>query len=202
MKNIELSDAELIARYENGNEVAFAILLKRYKFKVYTAAYLIVRNREVAEDITQDTFIRFIDTLRKGKYNEEGKFLQWLLRITHNLCIDYVRKENKLPILRHTEEDDNQGIENSIWHSTKNAEIKKIEKDNKALLRSLIKQLPFEQRQVLLMRHFADMSFKEIAEFTGVSINTALGRMSYALINLRKMMKERNITYDQKFYVE
>ncbi|MFQ3577163.1 MAG: sigma-70 family RNA polymerase sigma factor [Cytophagales bacterium] len=202
MKKVVLSDAELISKYERGSEVAFAEILKRYKSKVYTTAYLIVKNREVAEDIAQDTFVKLIDTVRKGKYNEEGKFLPWLLRITHNLCIDHVRRESKLPIQKQTGEDEGLGIENSIWFSTKNIESEKIAKDNKKLLRSLIKQLPFEQRQVLLMRHFADMSFKEIADFTDVSINTALGRMRYALINLRKLLNERKIAYDHNFYAE
>lgn len=172
------------------------MLLNRHKSRVYTAIYLIVKDRYIAEDLLQETFVKAINTIRSGRYNEEGKFSPWLSRIAHNLAIDYFRKRKRYPeiIL-----EDGSNVFNSVEFCEESMESRQIAKDNKVRLRALIKELPEEQKQVLIMRHYLQMSFQEIADRTGVSINTALGRMRYALINLRKkMIKTR--AYDQDVY--
>ncbi len=191
------SDSELVSRYKDGNEKAFEILLHRHKSRVFTAIYLIVKDRYIAEDLLQETFIKAINTIRGGRYNEEGKFLPWISRIAHNLAIDHFRKEKRYPeiIL-----EDGSPLLNSMQFAEESIEDKQIMKDTAARLRELIKELPEEQKQVLIMRHYLKMSFQEIAERTGVSINTALGRMRYALINLRKKMIKNHLAYDQNFY--
>lgn len=191
-----LSDSQLVLLYQNGNEEAFEVLLYRHKSKVYTAIYLIVKDRYVAEDLLQETFIKAINTIRSGRYNEEGKFAPWLSRIAHNLAIDHFRKCKRYPeiIL-----EDGSRVFNSIEFAEESAEAKQEKKDTKTRLRDYIKELPEEQKQVLIMRHFLQMSFQEIADRTGVSINTALGRMRYALINLRKKMTKIR-AYDKNFY--
>ena len=191
------SDSQLVSLYQNGNEGAFETLLHRHKSRVYTAIYLIVKDRYVAEDILQDTFIKAVNTIKSGRYNEEGKFLPWISRIAHNLAIDYFRKNKRYPEV--TLEDGSR-VFDSLQFSEESSETIQLMKDNKTRLRDFIKELPVEQKQVLIMRHYLDMSFQEIADHTGVSINTALGRMRYALINLRKKMIKNNIAYDKNFY--
>jgi RNA polymerase sigma factor (sigma-70 family) len=191
------SDSELVSLYQNGNEAAFETLLHRHKSRLYTAIYLIVRDRYVAEDLLQDTFIKAVNTIREGRYNEEGKFLPWISRIAHNLAIDHFRKNKRYPEIVL---EDGSGLLNSMDFSEDSFESKQIMKDTAGRLRDFIKELPVEQKQVLIMRHYLKMSFQEIAERTGVSINTALGRMRYALINLRKKMIKNQLAYDKNFY--
>ena len=197
MKNYQLEDSQLLSLYKSGDEEAFKVLLEKHKNRVYTTVYLIVKDRYVAEDLTQDVFIKVIKTIKNGKYNEEGKFLPWLLRISHNLAIDYFRKQKRNPTII---TEDGSNIFNSMAFAENSIESNRVNKETHKKIRELIKTLPKTQREVLIMRHFTDMSFKEIAEATGVSINTALGRMRYALINLRKMLKQHNIAYDQNNY--
>ena len=199
MKTNFVSDAYLVSQYIKGNEEAFAQLLKRHKSKVYTTIYLIVRDQYIAEDLLQETFIKAIKKLRSGSYNEEGKFLPWIVRIAHNLAIDYFRREKRYPTIVL---EDGSNVFNSLAFSEDSSESIKIKDETHSLLRELIQQLPEAQKEVLLMRHYADMSFQEIAEATGVSINTALGRMRYALINLRKKLEQNNIAYDKNIYPE
>jgi len=193
------SDSELVSGYQNGNEKAFEVLLHRHKSRVYTAIYLIVKDRYIAEDLLQETFIKAINTIRGGRYNEEGKFLPWISRIAHNLAIDHFRKEKRYPEIVL---EDGSRLLNSMEFAEDSAEDKQMLKDTAARLRGFIKELPTEQKQVLIMRHFLKMSFQEIAERTEVSINTALGRMRYALINLRKKMIKNQLAYDKNLYPE
>lgn len=185
MKQSNLVDGQLLTLYMNGNEEAFEELVNRHKDRVYTTAYLIVKDRYRAEDLMQETFIKAIRTIKQGKYNEEGKFLPWLLRIAHNLAIDSFRKDKRYPTIVM---EDGGNIFNSLAFAEGTFEDKQIKEDTHDLLKRLIKELPDSQREVLIMRHYMDMSFQEIADATDVSINTALGRMRYALINLRKKM--------------
>lgn len=186
-----LSDQELILRYLDGNEKAFEELLKRHKQKIYTSIYLFVKDQSLAEDIFQEVFIKIIDTLRKGKYNHEGKFVQWAMRISYNMCVDYFRRTKRRPKVSPTETFD---IFDVLQASELNAEQNIIRSQTHDKIRGLVDQLPPEQREVVILRHYADMSFKEIAQLTRVSINTALGRMRYALINIRKMIEEKEVT--------
>ncbi len=175
------------------------MLLYRHKSKIYSAIYLIVKDRYVAEDLLQDTFIKAVHTMKSGRYNEEGKFLPWLSRIAHNLAIDYFRKDRRYPevVL-----EDGSRVFDSMQFAEESFESKQLKQDARARLRDLVKELPTEQKQVLIMRHYMNMSFQEIADRTGVSINTALGRMRYALINLRKKMVTQPSAYDKNFYPE
>lgn len=191
MKIKPLNDRELIRQYLNGNERSFEELLTRHKNKIYTSIYLFVKDQSLAEDIFQDTFIKIIDTLRNGKYNEEGKFVQWAMRIAYNMCVDHFRKVRRKPTVAPTETFD---IFNVLKVSDDNAEDRIIKSQTHEKVRRLVDQLPPEQREVVILRHYADMSFKEIASLTRVSINTALGRMRYALINIRKMVAEKQIS--------
>jgi len=192
------SDSQLVSLYKNGNEEAFEVLLHRHKSKIFTGIYLIVKDRYVAEDLLQETFIKAINTIRGGKYNEEGKFMPWISRIAHNLSIDYFRKNKRYPevVL-----EDGSRVFDSMEFAEDSMEMKQMRKETHVRLREFVKELPTEQKQVLIMRHYLQMSFFEIAERTGVSINTALGRMRYALINLRKKMN-KNRAYDKDFYQE
>jgi len=191
-----LSDSELVSLYQNGNEEAFEMLLFRHKSKIYTAIYLIVKDRYTAEDLLQETFVKAINTIRGGRYNEEGKFLPWISRIAHNLAIDHFRKNKRYPevVL-----EDGSRVFDSLEFAEESTESKQVLKETRLKLRDYIRELPVEQKHVLIMRHYFDMSFQEIADRTGVSINTALGRMRYALINLRKKMI-KNRAYDKSFY--
>lgn len=190
MKLMALSDNELITNYVNGNEAALKVLINRHQKKVFSYIYLSVKNREMAEDIFQDTFIKVINTLKSGNYKEEGKFVQWVMRIANNLKIDYFRKQQRMPAFESDAEFDIFDILNSTEPS---AEQKLIVEQIHSEIKELVTYLPTEQRTVLEMRIYNDISFKDIAEMTNVSINTALGRMRYALINLRKMIKEKNV---------
>ncbi|MFH0866615.1 MAG: sigma-70 family RNA polymerase sigma factor [Bacteroidota bacterium] len=185
-----VSDQELINMYLSGRHACVETLIRRYKRKVFTYIYLNVKDRHLAEDLFQDTFIKVINTLRTGTYNDEGKFLPWVLRIAHNLIIDYYRKSNRIPLV---ENNDDYDIFNTIRIFDECVEEKMVTDQIHKDVKKLLDMLPDEQREVIVMRHFADMSFKEIAEQTNVSINTALGRMRYALINLRKLVKEKDI---------
>lgn len=173
------------------------MLLHRHKSRIYTAIYMIVKDRYQAEDLLQDTFIKAVNTIKGGRYNEEGKFLPWICRIAHNLAIDHFRRSKRYPevVL-----EDGSRVFDSLQFSEDSFETKQLLRDTKSRLRDIIKELPDEQKQVLIMRHYLEMSFQEIAERTEVSINTALGRMRYALINLRKKMIKNHIAYDKDLY--
>ncbi len=185
-----IPDAVLVSSYIEGDEQALAVLIERHKQKIYSFIYSKVYDRDVTEDIFQDTFIKVIRTLKLGKYNEEGKFLPWIMRIAHNLVIDHFRKNNRMPKFDNTDE---FNIFSVISDTGLNAEKQIIKNQVEEDVRRLIEELPEDQKQVLKMRMYKDMSFKEISECTGVSINTALGRMRYALINLRKVIDKHNI---------
>ncbi len=190
MKQELITDAVLVSNYIRGDENALSILIYRHKQKIYSFIYSKVFDRDITEDIFQDTFIKVIKTLKLGKYNEEGKFLPWVMRIAHNLVIDHFRRNSRMPKF------DNAGefsIFSVLSDSSLNAEKKIIKSQVESDVRRIIEELPEDQKQVLLMRMYQDMSFKEISERTGVSINTALGRMRYALINLRKVIDQNNI---------
>ena len=180
MEKILVNESELISAYLHGDEKAFATLVNRYKSKVYTTIYLVVKDSYVAEDLTQDTF------------------LPWILRIAHNLSIDYFRRAKRYPNVVF---EDGNSVFNSLNFAEDSIESAQIQKESHEHLRSLIKKLPQQQREVLVMRHYEDLSFQEIAEATGVSINTALGRMRYALINLRKLMSKTKYAYDTNLYI-
>jgi len=190
MQVTKLSDQELINQYIAGNDRAFETLLVRHKQKIYTSIYLFVKDHALAEDIFQEVFIKIIDTLRKGKYNHEGKFVQWAMRISYNMCVDYFRRSKRRPKVSPTEAFD---IFDVLPVKEDNAEQTMIRSQTHDKVRKLVDMLPPEQREVVILRHYADMSFKEIAQLTRVSINTALGRMRYALINIRKMVEEKEI---------
>lgn len=192
MNRVNLGDSQLLDFYKNGNEEAFEELVNRHKDRVYTTIYLIVKDRYRAEDLMQETFIKAINTIKRGKYNEEGKFLPWLLRIAHNLAIDNFRRDKRYPTIVM---EDGGNIFNSLEFSQGTYEDEQIKSDTHKLLRKMIEELPDSQREVLVMRHYMDMSFQEIADATDVSINTALGRMRYALINLRKKMDKVGQAY-------
>lgn len=184
-----ITDATLVSHYIKGDEYALEVLIKRHKQKIYSFIYSKVYDKDVAEDIFQDTFIKVIRTLKKGNYNEEGKFLPWVMRISHNLVIDYFRKSNRLPKFDSGE----FSIFSVLSDSSLNAENSIIKEQVELDVRRLVDELPEDQKEVLLMRIYEDLSFKEISDKTGVSINTALGRMRYALINLRKIIDKHNI---------
>jgi RNA polymerase sigma-70 factor (ECF subfamily) len=190
MANLQKFDALLVNDYIAGDESALSILIKRHESKIYGFIYSKISDRDISNDIFQDTFIKVIKTLKTNSYNEEGKFLPWIMRIAHNLIIDFYRKSKKMPLFRETEEfsifsimsDDSLTIENQIIADQVDVDI-----------RRLIDELPMDQKEVLVMRMYQDMSFKEISETTGVSINTALGRMRYAIMNLRKIIEKHQI---------
>lgn len=186
-----LGDTQLVREYLKGNEKAFEFLMMRHKDRVYSYIYYMVKDRQLAEDIFQDAFVKVINTLKLGKYNDEGKFLPWIMRISHNLIIDTFRKNAKMPTVEPRDED--HDIFASLHVFDQNVEDMLVNDQILKDVRKLIDYLPEEQKEVVLMRHYSDMSFKEISEATNVSINTALGRMRYALINLRKMIEEKDI---------
>ncbi len=182
---VKKSDNELIHLFASGNESALDSLLERYKDKLFNTVLFIVKDKYHAEDISQDVFIKIIETLKSGKYKEEGKFLPWAMRIAHNLCVDYFRKLKRFPFVKsHTDSE----VLDSLNSPEQNAEDKIIKVQSMGKAKELLEQLPEEQREVIILRHFANLSFKEIADITGCSINTALGRMRYGLMNLRKLM--------------
>ncbi|WP_091892737.1 RNA polymerase sigma factor [Polaribacter sp. KT25b] len=184
------TDSSLIKGYINGNEAFLEVLIKRHQHRLYSFIFSKIKDKDLTEDIFQDTFIKVIKTLKKGNYNEEGKFLPWVMRIAHNLVIDYFRKNNRMPKFKNTDDFD---IFSVLGDNNLNAEKQLIQDQIFEDVRDLIKGLPEEQKEVLVMRMYKDMSFKEISENTGVSINTALGRMRYALINMRKLIENNKI---------
>jgi len=197
MNRVSLDDSQLLSAYVKGDEEAFAELVERHKDRVFTTILLIVKDRYLAEDLMQEVFIKAIRTLKSGKYNEEGKFLPWILRIAHNLAIDQFRKDKRYPTIVM---EDGSSVFNTLEFSEESVENKQIKQDTYNLLKKYVQELPEAQKEVLVMRHYMQMSFQEIADVTGVSINTALGRMRYALINLRKKLKQSNVAYDKNFY--
>ncbi len=190
MKQLQLDDSVLVKNYINGDERALETLLNKHNQRLTGFIYSKVGDREVTEDIFQDTFMKVIRTLKRGAYNEEGKFLPWVMRIAHNLIIDHFRKNKRMPMLKGA---DSMNLFALISDEKLNIEGQIIKKQIDSELTTLIKELPEDQQEVISMRMYRDMSFKEISECTGVSINTALGRMRYALINLRKLVDQNNI---------
>tara|TARA_B100000809_G_scaffold213190_1_gene217416 strand:- start:3996 stop:4583 length:588 start_codon:yes stop_codon:yes gene_type:complete len=190
VRNKKEIDSSLVKSYIEGNEHSLEILIKRHQQRLYSFIYSKIQDRDLTEDVFQDTFIKVIRTLKKGNYNEEGKFLPWVMRISHNLIIDHFRKSNRMPTFKNTDEFD---IFSVLGDGNLNAEKKIIQEQIYSDVRDLVKELPEEQKEVLIMRMYKDMSFKEISENTGVSINTALGRMRYALINMRKLIDKHKI---------
>jgi len=185
-----LSDHELINIFIAGNTNGLEALVLRHKDKLYTSILYLVKDKYLAEDIFQDVFIRVIDTVRGGRYTEEGKFLPWAMRIAHNLCVDHFRKVKRTPTIK---TGDDQDIFEVLNFTEESAEDKMMKKQSHNRVRDMLDKLPEDQREVIILRHYADMSFKEIATVTNCSINTALGRMRYGLINLRKMMVQKQI---------
>jgi RNA polymerase sigma factor (sigma-70 family) len=190
MRTQVLSDQELVDQYLAGQEIALERLIHRHKDKVYTSIYCMVKDQYLAEDIFQETFIKAIDTLRTGKYNEEGKFAPWVMRIAYNLCIDHFRKLKRLPGVITSEGDDI--FKYMKFDDTPVEEHVAIEKFE-TNLKELIEKLPEDQKEVVILRHFFNFSFKEVSEYTKSPLNTCLGRMRYALINLRKMMEQQKV---------
>ncbi|MHA6280668.1 RNA polymerase sigma factor [Salinimicrobium sp. CAU 1759] len=190
MNYTEANDAFLVKSYIEGDEYSLSILINRHQQRIYSFIFSKVFDKDIAEDIFQDTFIKVIRTLKRGKYNEEGKFLPWVMRIAHNLVIDHFRRNNRMPKF---ENSGDFNIFSVLSDSDLNAEKQLIKDQIEADVQELIKELPEDQLEVLVMRIYKDMSFKEISERTGVSINTALGRMRYALINLRKVIEKHNL---------
>src|SRR5688572_26787978 len=185
-----LSDQQLIHLYMDGDADALSTLVYRHKDKLYTSILFLVKDKYLAEDIFQDAFIRIIDTMRGGRYTEEGKFLPWAMRIAHNLCVDHFRKVKRTPTIRNGEDKD---IFEVLNFSEDSAETTMMRRQSHDRVREMLESLPEDQREVIILRHYADMSFKEIAATTNCSINTALGRMRYGLINLRKLMIQKQI---------
>ncbi|WP_298740906.1 sigma-70 family RNA polymerase sigma factor [uncultured Chitinophaga sp.] len=186
----KLSDEQLITLFKKGHTSALEELVHRHKDKLFTSIVLLVKDPFLAEDIFQDTFIKIIDTIRAERYTEKGKFLPWAMRIAHNLCVDHFRKIKRTPVIKTSDDKD---IFNMLGFSDCCAEDMMITRQSHDRVRKMLDMLPEEQREVIILRHYAELSFKEIADLTQVSINTALGRMRYGLINLRKMMTEKQI---------
>ncbi|NCW12733.1 MAG: sigma-70 family RNA polymerase sigma factor [Chitinophagia bacterium] len=189
-KALLLSDNELIESFQAGNTRAFDTLIDRYQEKIYAAILFMVKDSYLAEDLIQEIFIKIIDNIKQKKYAEEGKFLPWALRISHNYCIDHFRKVKRTPTIKTS---DDQDIFEVIKHTDHSADYKMTRSQTHQNIQALVDLLPEEQREIIVLRHYANLSFKEIATMTNCSINTALGRMRYGLINLRKMMNERGL---------
>ena len=181
-----LSDRDLVRLYQQGQQAAITEIIHRYKQKIYSSIFFLVRDKEISEDIFQDTFIKIITCVRDGRYNEQGKFLPWALRIAHNLVIDHFRREKNMPMKRDTEE---YSVFDTMSCSLPNAHDAILKDERVQLVRSLLEKIPFEQREVVIMRHYGGYSFKEISEILDININTALGRMHYALLKMRELMK-------------
>ena len=191
MYPIVQTDNELIQRYINGDENSLNLLLNKHQRKIFSFILMRVRDRALAEDIFQDTFFKVIDSLRNGKYSEEGKFLPWVMMIANNLCMDHFRRIKRMPVIV---DSDGKDILNVLRFAEESREDEIIKQQTSKTVKELIEKLPADQKEVLILRHYADLSFKEIAEMTGTNINTALGRMRYALLNLRKMIGEKAIS--------
>lgn len=192
MKNLlKATDNQLVHAFQNGNNRALEILLTRHKDKMFSAILFLVKDKYLAEDLFQDAFIKIIETIRGNRYTEEGKFLSWAMRIAHNLCVDHFRKIKRAPGLQTS---DDNGIYELFNLTEEPTDIKIMQVESHQRLRLMLHQLPEEQREVIVLRHYADLSFKEIAEMTNCSINTSLGRMRYGLINMRKLITEKQIS--------
>ncbi|MEO7314423.1 MAG: sigma-70 family RNA polymerase sigma factor [Ginsengibacter sp.] len=185
-----LQDHQLIQMFIDGNSEALSSLIDRYKDKIFTSIFLLVKDKYLAEDIFQDTFIKVIDTLNSGRYTDEGKFLPWVMRIGHNLCVDHFRKVKRTPAIKTSDDHD---IFEVLNFSEPGVDEKLMQGQSHQRVSKMLDMLPEDQKEVIVMRHYAELSFKEIAKLTDCSINTALGRMRYGLINLRKMMIEKQI---------
>ena len=190
MQSSKITDQNLVTQYIQGNEACLEMLINRHKDRIFTTIILIVKDSYIAEDLFQETFIKIIKNLKKGTYNEEGKFLPWAIRIARNMAIDYFRKMKRMPTVTGSNGED---VFRKIKLAVDNREEQMIRLEKESMVRAVINKLPEEQRQVLILRHYGDLSFKEIAAMTGVSINTALGRMRYALNNMRKMMEHTSL---------
>jgi RNA polymerase sigma-70 factor (ECF subfamily) len=189
---LNLSDYELVGKFVSGSQQAMEILIRRHRKRVFGYILLLVKNHTTAEDIFQDTFVKVINSLKEGKYTDNGRFVSWVMRIAHNLIIDHFRREKQFKTC--SNDDSPIDIFNSPRFSDKNVEEHLVYEQVLSEVRSLVEALPDEQKEVVLLRHYAGLSFKEIAEQTNVSINTALGRMRYALINIRKLMEQKNLS--------
>lgn len=185
------SDSQLIRLYNTGNAAALEELVNRYKDRVFTSIFFLVKDKYLAEDLFQDVFIKIIDTIRNNRYNDEGKFLSWAMRIAHNLCVDHFRRVKRSPSIINAEGKD---VFEWLHFSDETAEGKLMKRQSHDRVQRMLELLPEEQKEVIVLRHYGNLSFKEIAEVTNCSINTALGRMRYGLINLRKMMLEKQIS--------
>ena len=191
-KTVQLNDNELIQQFQEGNTRAFDALIDRHQERIYNAILFMVKDSYLAEDLIQDIFIKIINNLKQNKYNDEGKFLHWALRIAHNFCVDHFRKVKRTPTIKTS---DDQDLFEIIKHSDHPADYKMTRTQTHRNIQELVDLLPEEQREIIVLRHYANLSFKEIAQMTNCSINTALGRMRYGLINLRKMMNERGMSF-------
>jgi RNA polymerase sigma factor (sigma-70 family) len=187
---IQLSDQELVNLYLGGDSAAFSTLVLRYKSKLYTSIYLLLKDKYLAEDMFQDVFIRVIDKLKKGLYKEEGKFLPWIMRIAHNMCLDHFRKVKRLPAMKMSDDSD---FFEQLDISAPGSDSRMMAAETSTQVREILDMLPDEQREIIILRHYADLTFKEIAALKHISINTALGRMRYGLINLRKTIEEKQV---------
>ena len=190
VKNRQLTDNELITRYREGDTTCFEVLLERYQAKVYGYIFSVVKDKETADDIFQDTFYKVIVTINSDQYKDENKFIHWVMRIAHNLIVDHFRRNNKMPLVPNRPETD---VLDNIKLPDENAEHVIMRKQTSQNIRKLVRMLPPEQRRVVILRHYGKCDFKDIAARTGVSINTALGRMRYAIINLRRLAQENNM---------
>jgi RNA polymerase sigma-70 factor (ECF subfamily) len=190
-KTVQLTDNELIQLFQQGNPRAFDVLIDRHQERIFNAINFMVKDSYLAEDLIQDIFIKIIGNLKLGKYNDEGKFLPWALRIAHNYCVDHFRKVKRTPTIKTS---DDQDLFEIIKHTDHPADYKMTRSQTHRDIQELVDLLPEEQREIIVLRHYANLSFKEIAQMTNCSINTALGRMRYGLINLRKMMNERGMS--------
>ena len=186
----QATDTQLVQAFQQGQGQALEVLVNRYKDKIYSSILFLVKDKYLAEDMFQDVFIKVIDTIRNNRYTEEGKFLPWALRIAHNLCVDHFRKVKRSPAIKTS---DDRDIFEVLNMNSESPETMMMQGQSHDRVRRLVDMLPMEQREVIVLRHYADLSFKEIAEMTNCSINTALGRMRYGLINMRKMMVEKQI---------
>ncbi len=186
----QLSDNELIERYREGDSSSFETLLERYQTKVYGYIFSVVKDKETADDIFQDTFYKVIVTINSNQYKDENKFVHWVMRIAHNLIVDHFRRNNKMPLIPNRPDSD---VLDNLKMPDENAEHVMMRKQTSQNIRKLVRMLPPEQRRVVILRHYGKCDFKDIAARTGVSINTALGRMRYAIINLRRLAKENNM---------
>ncbi len=190
VKTRQLTDNELITRYREGDASCFEVLLERYQAKVYGYIFSVVKDKETADDIFQETFYKVIVTINGDQYKDENKFIHWVMRIAHNLIVDYFRRNNKMPLVPNRPESD---VIDNLKLPDENAEHVIMKKQTSQNIRKLVRMLPPEQRRVVILRHYGKCDFKDIAARTGVSINTALGRMRYAIINLRRLAQENNM---------